>query len=446
MNNEIYEVFELLKDKKFSKLRTILDDMNPADIAWLLNDASRKDTLILFRLLSKELAAETFTYLSNDMQQHLIEVFSDNEVKDVLDELFMDDTVDLIEEMPANVVNKILKNTDNDSRKIINELLNYPKYSAGSIMTTEYVALKKSMSVEEAFVHIKEVGVNKETIYNCYVIDNRTLVGMVSAKDLLLANRQDMIADIMITNVKSVDTHDDQEEVANIFTKYGFLAMPVVDREKRLVGIITFDDVLDVIHEEAEEDIEKMAAIIATDTSYMETNVIDTWKKRIPWLLILMLSATFTGQIIQAFENRLATHIVLTAFIPMLMGTGGNAGGQVSATIIRGLSMNEILYKDMLSIIWKEIRVAVLCGVTLAVSNFFKMLIVDRVDVSVALVVCITLVAVVIVAKVVGCILPVIAKRIGVDPAVMASPFITTIVDAISLLIYFAIAGVLLGV
>lgn len=446
MNNEIYEVFELLNEKKFSKLRTILDDMNPADIAWLLNDASRKDTLILFRLLSKELAAETFTYLSNDMQQHLIEVFSDNEVKDVLDELFMDDTVDLIEEMPANVVNKILKNTDNDSRKIINELLNYPKYSAGSIMTTEYVALKKSMSVEEAFVHIKEVGVNKETIYNCYVIDNRTLVGMVSAKDLLLANRQDMIADIMITNVKSVDTHDDQEEVANIFTKYGFLAMPVVDREKRLVGIITFDDVLDVIHEEAEEDIEKMAAIIATDTSYMETNVIDTWKKRIPWLLILMLSATFTGQIIQAFENRLATHIVLTAFIPMLMGTGGNAGGQVSATIIRGLSMNEILYKDMLSIIWKEIRVAVLCGVTLAVSNFFKMLIVDRVDVSVALVVCITLVAVVIVAKVVGCILPVIAKRIGVDPAVMASPFITTIVDAISLLIYFAIAGVLLGV
>ncbi len=441
------KILELLEEKRYPDIKSILCKMNSADIAALFEDLNMVRIPLLFRLLPKVLAAETFVEMEPGAQAMLIHGFSDNELKEVLDELYLDDAVDIVEEMPANVVKRILSNTDPDTRKMINEILKYPDDSAGSIMTIEYVSLRPSMSVEEAIKRIRRTGVDKETIYTCYVTDdNRVLLGTVSIKDLLLSEETELIKDIMNINGISVHTMEDQEQVANKFNKYDLLAIPVVDDENRLVGIVTFDDAIDVMQDEATEDIKKMAAIIPSDKAYFRTTVFETWKARIPWLLLLMISATFTGMIITSFEDALAVQAVLTAFIPMLMDTGGNSGGQASVTIIRALSLGEVEFSDIFRVIWKEFRVAVACGLTLSVCNFVKLLIVDRVSISVALVICLTLIATVIIAKFIGCTLPILAKKIGFDPAVMASPFITTIVDAISLLIYFRIATIVLKI
>lgn len=441
------KILELLENKDFPQLGNLLKDMNPADVAELFEDLPCEKMALVFRLLPKELAADAFAYMNPDEQTVLVEAFSDKELHDVVNELYVDDAADMIEEMPANLVKRILRHTDAETRVLINQILNYPKDSAGSIMTMEYVDLKRGMTVEEAFDRIRAIGVEKETVYTCYVTDSRRkLKGIVTVKDLLLAPKNELIRNIMETNIIYVSTHTDKEEVASLFGKYDFLAVPVVDNEERLVGIVTVDDAIDVIQDEATEDIEMMAAITPTDKPYMKTGVFATWKKRIPWLLLLMISATFTGSIITSFEDALSASIVLTGFIPMLMDTGGNAGSQASVSIIRGLSLGEIEYKDIGRILWKEARVAFLCGVSLAAANFVKLLLIDRVTIPVAIVVCSTLVVTVLAAKLVGCSLPVLAKRIGFDPAVMASPFITTIVDALSLLIYFRIACAVLHI
>lgn len=441
------KILELLENKDFPQLGSLLKDMNPADVAELFEDLPREKMALVFRLLPKELAADAFAYMNPDEQTVLVEAFSDKELHDVVNELYVDDAADMIEEMPASLVKRILRHTDAETRVLINQILNYPKDSAGSIMTMEYVDLKRGMTVEEAFDRIRAIGVEKETVYTCYVTDSRRkLKGIVTVKDLLLAPKNELIRNIMETNIIYVSTHTDKEEVASLFGKYDFLAVPVVDNEKRLVGIVTVDDAIDVIQDEATEDIEMMAAITPTDKPYMKTGVFATWKKRIPWLLLLMISAAFTGSIITSFEDALSASIVLTGFIPMLMDTGGNAGSQASVSIIRGLSLGEIEYKDVGRILWKEARVAFLCGVSLAAANFVKLLLIDRVTIPVAIVVCSTLVVTVLAAKLVGCSLPVLAKRIGFDPAVMASPFITTIVDALSLLIYFRIACAVLHI
>ena len=441
------KILELLEAKKYSEIGALLKDMNPADAAVMLEELPEQKMPIVFRLLSKELAADTFAYMDGDAQEILVRGFSDKELDEVMEQLFLDDTVDMLEEMPANVVKRVLRHVDADTRKMINQVLNYPKDSAGSIMTMEYVDLKRSMTVEQAFERIRATGVEKETIYTCYVTDSRRkLEGIVTVKDLLLSPKSEVIRNIMETNVKFVSTHTDQELVARELSKYDFLAIPVVDAEERLVGIVTVDDALDVIQEEATEDIEKMAAITPTDRPYMKTSVFETWKKRIPWLLFLMISATFTSGIISSFEDALAASVILTSFIPMLMDTGGNAGSQSSTTVIRGLSLGEIRYGDVLKIVTKESCLSLMCGATLAVANFAKLMLIDRVSLLVAAVVCLTLVVVVLVSNIVGCTLPVLAKRVGFDPAVMASPLITTIVDAVALIIYFNIAKLLLGI
>ncbi len=443
-----------ISERKYSELKLFLVDMNPADIAELMEELPERNLPIVFRILPKELASEVFVHIEGDTREVLIASFSDKELKEVFDELYLDDTVDIIEEMPASVVKRILKHAAPDMREEINKLLNYPKDSAGSIMTPEYVDLKKDLTVEESFRRIRRTALDKETIYTCYVRDdNRKLIGLVTVKELLVADYHDKISDIMETNVISVRTTDDREEVANMFSKYDFLAMPVVDNENRLVGIVTFDDIMDVMQDEVTEDIEKMAAISPTDKPYTRMNPLELWKKRIPWLLLLMISATFTGMIITSFEEALAKFVILTSFIPMLMDTGGNSGSQASVTVIRSLSLNDIEFSDLPKVVWKEIRVALLCGSTLATANFLKLLTIDRmilghseITVQVAFVVCITLVATVVCAKVIGCSLPIIAQKIGFDPAVMASPFITTLVDAVSLVIYFRIATILLHI
>lgn len=441
------KIEELLAEKKYSEIKDIFAQMNGADISALFEEVPENRIPLLFRLLPKVLAAETFVEMEADAQKMLIQGFSDNELKDVFNELYLDDAVDIVEEMPANVVKRILANTDPDTRKMINEVLKYPDDSAGSIMTIEYVSLRLNMTVEEAIKRIRRTGVDKETIYTCYVTDeNRVLLGSISIKTLLLADENDVIKDIMDTNFISAHTLEDQETVANKFNKYDLLAIPVVDDENRLVGIITFDDAIDVMQDEATEDIKKMAAIIPSDKTYFKTTVFETWKARIPWLLLLMVSATFTGMIITSFEDALAAYTVLTAYIPMLMDTGGNSGGQASVTIIRALSLEEIEFSDIFRVIWKESRVAIMCGLTLSICNFVKLLLFDRVTVQVAFVVCITLAVTVLMAKIIGCTLPILAKKIGFDPAVMASPFITTIVDAISLIVYFRVASVFLGI
>lgn len=440
-------ILNLLYSKAYSELRDILETMNSVDISILFEDIPSDRLPLLFRLLPKELAADTFVEMESDAQAMLIQGFSDNELKEVLDELYLDDAVDIVEEMPANVVKRILMNTDPTTRRMINEILKYPDDSAGSIMTIEYVSLRRHMTVEEAIKRIRRTGIDKETIYTCYVTeDNRKLIGIVTVKSLLLADEDATMEDIMETNIISATTTEDKEEVANKFNRYDLMALPVVDDENRLVGIVTFDDAIDVIQDEATEDMEKMAAIVPTDKPYFKTTVFETYKARIPWLLLLMVSATFTGRIISSFEEALASQIVLTAFIPMLMDTGGNSGGQASVTIIRGLSLGDIEFKDIFRVIWKEMRVSLLCGITLAACNFLKIIAFDGVSVQVALVICITLVAAVFIAKVIGCTLPIFAQKFGFDPAVMASPFITTIVDAVSLLIYFRIASVMLGI
>lgn len=441
-------VCELQDGKQFARLKAELSKIHPSDLGEILEELPTDRMLAAFRLLPKELAAETFVELSGDSEEKLISGWGDNELRAIVDELYVDDTADIIEEMPANVAKRILGATDPATRAIINEILRYPKDSAGSIMTTEYVALRAEMTVEQAFGVIKKTGTDKETIYTCYVLTrDRKLEGIVTAKQLLLADPETVIGDIMERNVFFAYTDEDREETVARIRDYDLLALPVTDKEQRMVGIVTVDDAIDVITEEGEEDFSKMAAITPTDETYLRTSVIRLWTARIPWLLLLMVSATFTGMIITGFENKLATFTVLTAFIPMLMDTGGNSGSQASVTIIRALSLGEVEPKDVLRVIWKEIRVAVLCGVVLAAANFVKMMLVDRLlmgntDVTplIAAAICLTLCITVFVAKLVGCSLPILAKRIGFDPAVMASPFITTIVDALSLLIYFAVA------
>ncbi len=444
----------LIENKKYATLRDIFVTMQPMDIAGVLGELGENRLPLMFRLLPKELAAETFIEMDPEEQELLIRGFSDAELKDVVDELYVDDAVDLIEEMPANVVKRILKSADPEMRRTINELLNYPEDSAGSIMTTEYVSLRPEMTAEEAIKRIRRGAVDKETIYTCYVTDkNRKLVGYVTLKSLLLAEDDTQITEIMGTDTISVTTTDDQEEVANTFSKYDLSALPVVDKEARLVGIVTVDDAIDVMEEEATEDIEKMAAIMPTDKPYLKLSPFEIWKSRIPWLLLLMVSATFTGLIISSFESALAKWVALTAFIPMLMDTGGNTGSQASVTVIRALSLGDLEFSDFFRVVWKELRVAVLCAVSLAVVNFLKIQLVDvwlmhntSVTVTVNLVICITLAFTIVCAKLVGCTLPLLAKKLGFDPAVMASPFITTIVDALSLLIYFQVARLLLGI
>lgn len=443
----VEEIRELLRKGQYTSLRKIIEELNDADIADYMEEMEEEEVIKIFRFLPKDTAADVFSYMEIDRQQSIITSLSDKDAARIIDNMMSDDAKELMEEMPANVVKRLIANTSADTRKAINHLMRYPEDSAGSIMTVEYVDLKEHYTVVQAIERIRKVGLDSETINICYVLDNkRTLVGTVGLRYLLLSDPEAVIGDIMHRNVVSLHTLMDQEEVARMFKKYEFTAMPVVDNEDRLVGIITVDDVVDILEEETTEDIEKMAAVMPSDKPYLRTTVFEAFKKRIPWLLLLMISATFTGSIITSFESALSRYVVLTAFIPMLMDTGGNAGGQASAIIIRGLSLDEIEFGDWFRVVWKEIRTAALCGLTLAVCNFVKLLAFDQVGMRVAFVVCITLLMAVIVAKVVGSTLPMLAKKIGMDPAVMASPFITTIVDAISLLIYFRVATVVLGI
>lgn len=456
--DERTELLEKIEDdvarKRYADLRDLLLPLEAADIAQLFTDLEETVLPLAFRLLPKEQAAEVFVELDSDQQEMLIRGFSNTELKEVLDELYLDDTVDIVEEMPANVVKRILRHSDPEMRKSINEILKYPEDSAGSIMTTEFVDLKATMTVEDAFKRIRRTGPDKETINICYVIDEgRHLIGLLSIRTLLLADEDDVIGDIMETNIISVQTLDDQESTARALSKYDFLALPVVDTENRLVGIVTVDDAMDVLQEEVTEDIEKMAAMLPSDKPYLKTGTIETFKARTPWLLILMLSATFTGIILTHFESSLSACAILTAFIPMLSGTGGNSGTQASTAVIRALSLGEVRFSDLLRVLWKEFRVSLCCGICLAGANFVKMMVVDRwlmnnpeVTAPVAAVVCCTLVGTVLCAKLVGCSLPLLAEKVGFDPAVMASPFISTIVDSISLLIYFQFATLILGI
>lgn len=447
------QIFRLVENRRFVELKEILSEMQPADIAEIFEEAKDKEIPVLFRILPKELAAEVFVEFDSDKQELLVNAFSDNELREVLDELFMDDTVDLIEEMPASVAKRILKHTDANTRRMINQLLAYPDDSAGSIMTTEYIDLKKNMTVDEALDRIRNKGIDTETIYTCYVIDSRrNLLGTVSLRDLILNKKDCIVKDLMDENVIFANTLDDKGEVVSLFDRYDMLALPVVDKERRLVGLITVDDAIDVMQEEASEDIEKMAAILPSERTYLKTGVFETFRSRIPWLLFLMISATFTGAIISSFEARLAQCIALVAFIPMLMGTGGNAGSQTSVSVIRALSLGDIEFKDIFKVIWKELRVAVIIGIVLGVINFIKLYLVDflwlhtfdtGVELAQMATICLTLIFVIIVAKMLGAVLPIVAKKCGLDPAVMASPLVTTILDAVSLLIYFGIAAVL---
>lgn len=450
----ISQISSLYQSKSYSKIKEILSDFNPADIAVIFDEFATEQRILLFRLLPKEEAAETFVELDNDTQEMLIHAFSDTELREVIDELYLDDTVDIIEEMPATIVKRILKNTDSQTRASINTLLRYPEDSAGSIMTPEFVDLKKTTTVEDAIKRIRRTGVDKETIYTCYVTDeSRHLIGVITVKELLLHDNDDKIEDLMETNVIYINTHDDQETAANLLSKYDFLALPVVDMEQRLVGIITVDDAMDVLVDENTEDIQKMNAILPNEKPYLKMTTFETWKTRIPWLLFLMVSATFTGMILNAFEDKLSAMIILTSFIPMLTGTSGNAGGQASAVIVRALSINEIDFKDIFKVMWKEVRVGLVCGITLAVVNFVKIWLIDKsllgmdnITFKVDLVISCTLIIEVVFAKLVGCAFPILAKKLKFDPAVISSPFITTVMDALSLLIYFGFATAILKI
>ena len=435
------ELKELLDNRQYTKLRQTISDMNTTDIATAMSELEEEDSLKMFRILPKDMAADVFADLEADVQQYIIRSMSDREASNVIENLMADDATDILEEMPASVVKRILANASPETRADINHLLQYPEDSAGSIMTVEYVDLREDMTVGDAIDRIRKKGVDSETINICYVVTKqKVLVGTVALRYLLIMEPGEIIGDIMDTNVISINTMTDQEEAARMFQKYGFTAMPVVDAETRMGGTNQLEDAVDILEEEATEDIEKMAAIVPSDKPYPKVGIFETYKSRIPWLLFLMVSATFTGAIITGFEDALSAYVVLTAYIPMLMDTGGNAGSQASVSIIRGLSLKEIEFGDLFRIIWKEIRVAVLCGMTLAAANFLKLLFFDRLDIAVAAVICLTLFIVVLIAKMVGCCLPMLASRLGFDPAVMASPFITTIVDALSLLVYFNIA------
>jgi len=450
--NDQEKLVQWLEERQFSAIRAWLSEQNAVDVAELFEELPSTQQPTLYRLLPKALAAEAFAYMDPDTQEVLIRAFTDRELAAMLEELYLDDTADLLEEMPASVVKRLLKVSSPEDRRALNQILRYPDNSAGSVLTTEFVNLKADMTVASALRYIRAHGPNKETIYTCYVIDNdRHLQGVLTARELLLAHEDDRVGDLMDTHVISTITTEDQEQVADLFARYDLIALPVVDSENRLVGIITVDDVVDIMRQETTEDFEKMAAITPTDKSYFRTGVLELFCKRIPWLLLLMVSATFTGMIITTFESALAASMALTAFIPMLMGTGGNSGSQSSVTIIRGLALDDIRFRDLFRVLWKECRVALLCGAALAVATFVKILVVDRwllgvpVSLPEATIVCIALFFTVLISKLVGCSLPMIAKRIGLDPAVMASPFITTIVDAISLLVYFGVASFILS-
>ena len=441
------EIMELIEEKQYTRLRQEIAEWNEADIAQVLEEIPHEEKLRIFRILPKGIAADVFAYLSVETEQEIITALTDREAANIINNLMADDATDLMEEMPAGVVKKLLANADPEVRRDINHLLRYPEDSAGSLMTVEFVDLKENLTVQECIDRIRRIGIDSETINTCYVLDlGRHLMGTISLRDLLVHQADAHVVDFMNDNVISVNTLTDQEEVARMFQKYDFTTMPVVDNEGRLVGIITIDDVVDILQEETTEDIEKMAAILPTDKPYMKTGVLETWKKRIPWLLLLMISATVTGKIITHYEDALGAYVVLTAYIPMLMDTGGNAGGQASVTIIRGLSLNEIEWGDIFRVLWKEIRVSVCCGITLAVANFAKIMLLDHVSLGVTAVICLSLVVTVFFAKIVGCTLPMIAQKVGFDPAVMASPFITTIVDALSLMIYFQFATHILNI
>lgn len=449
-NEKILEIMDVLEQRNFVKLRPLLNEMMPQDLAELLSEANEEDLLIAFRLLPKELAAETFVEMDSDLQEELIKAFNDKELTGILDELFVDDLVDIVEEMPANVIKRILAKADPDTRIKINELLKYPKNSAGAIMTTECVSLRTYMTVEESFQKIRKQALDKETVYTLYVTDEqKTLLGIVTVKDLLLHDYKDKVGNFMEDNYVSVSTLTDREETALLFDKYNLLAIPVVDQEDRLVGIITVDDAIDVMTEEATEDIIKMAAVTPSSRPYLSTSVWKIWLSRVPWLLILMVSATFTGMIITTYESTLAVSITLTACIPMLMDSGGNAGSQASVTIIRSIALNEVQFRDLFKILWKEMRVSILLGLTLSVACFAKLMAIDQLfrianGYWIAVVVCVAMFITIVIAKVVGCTLPLLAKKFRLDPAVVASPFITTIVDALSLIIYCNIAILIL--
>lgn len=449
-NNELELVTELnnlLKKRDMKQLKKMLEGMNEVDVALFLEQLPQNKVAMVFRILGKELAAEIFSHLDIDIQENIINSITDAEIGKIIEELYVDDAVDLMEELPANMVKRVMRNAKPETRNLINEYLQYPENSAGSIMTAEFIDLKREMDVRDSFERIRRIGEDSEDIYTCFVTSfDRKLEGITSVRDMLLSDYSSRVGDIMSTKIISVVTTDDQEDVADIISKYDLLSVPVVDHENRLVGIITVDDIIDVIEQETTEDIEKMAAIVPTDKAYTKTSVAELWKARIPWLLLLMISATFTGMIIQNFEEALSKCVILTAFIPMLMDTGGNTGSQSSVTIIRALSLGEIEFKDFFMVLWKEIRVAVLCAITLALANFGKLMLFDGAGFEVSLVVCLTLICTVLCAKIVGCILPLISKKIGFDPAVMSSPFITTIVDAISLMIYFVIATAILHI
>lgn len=440
-------ILELIEEKKYTLVKDALCDLEEADIAEILEQVDDKYLVKIFRLLPKSVAAEVFAHLDVDTEQIIIKSLTDKEAANIIDNMFADDAADLIEEMPANVVNRILENITPSTRKEINSLLMYPEDSAGSIMTVEVADLKEGDTVKQAINKLKKVQFDKETIDYCYVLDKkRTLLGIVSLKQLLFASPNTLVKNLMETDIIYLNTLDDQESAAYQFKKYDLTVMPVVDKEKKLVGIITIDDIIDILEEEATEDIEQMAGIVATDKPYMKTGVFETFSKRIPWLLLLMISAAFTGKIIASYENALSACVFLTAYIPMFMGTGGNAGGQSSVTVIRGLSLNEIQFKDIFEITWKEFRVGILAGITLAAVNFLKLVFIDKVSMMVVLVVSLTLIFTVIVSKLIGCSLPILAKKLGFDPAVMANPFITTIVDACSLIIFFNLAVALLNI
>ena len=446
MNKE--EILELIKEGliDMSKLKILLSDINTVEIAEILEELDREKAIRLYRILPKAIASDVFSYVDSDRQQIIIEALTDTEIGEIINKLFVDDAVDFIEEMPADVVTRVLRNVPGEKRKLINQILQYPDDSAGSIMTTEYVGLSEDATVKGAFEDIRSTGPNKETIYTCYVIDaNRLLVGVISAKTLMLARPQERIGDIMDKNLVFAYTTDDQETIADQFKRYGLLAMPVVDKEQRLVGIITVDDIVDVIVEENTEDIHKMAAIVPSENPYLKTSIIRHAKNRFVWMLILMLSATITGTIISGFENGLMVLPILMSFIPMLMNTGGIAGSQSSTLIVRGLAVGEVSLGDIFIIIWKEIRIGMLCGLGLGFINFIRVFIMNHKDVKLCLTITLSLFCTVIMAKTIGSVLPIFAKRMKIDPAIMSAPLLTTIVDALSLIIYFTIAKTVFG-
>lgn len=444
---DVKEIRELLDSKDYKRLKEELAEMNEVDVAEILDPLEPSETLIAFRMLPKDLATEVFARFSTEQQLGIINSITDRELGGIIEELFFDDMIDLIEEMPANIVNKILKHAREDERKLVNQFLKYPAYSAGSLMTIEYVELKKDMKIKDAMLHIKEIGLTSETIYTCYVTaENRKLEGIISLRKLVVSDENVTVGDIMDEDVIFVNTHDDQEYVAQVFRKYGFLALPVVDNEHRLTGIITVDDIMDVIEQEATEDFQILAGTSPTEDDYLETGVWQLAKNRIFWLLILMISATFTGRIMSRYENILSSVIVLSSFIPMLMDTGGNSGSQSSTLVIRGLATGDISTADGFKVLWKEFRISIVVGVILSIVNFGRLMIFERVDFNIALTVSITLIFTVVLAKIVGGILPIFAKKLKLDPAIMAGPLITTIVDAISLMVYFKVATVLLGI